>query len=1020
MKYYSCLIFFLICSLVTNHPSLAQKGTDGSLLPEIKEVVRAMMKEGNIPGLSLVIIKDQEQIIENFGYADIQKRTAVNERTLFEIGSCSKAFTALAIAILEQQGKIKPDQTVADHIPWFMTTYKGQPARITVRDLLHHTSGIPWSTISKIPRSDADDALEETVKQLIGQELNDVPGKKFEYATINYDVLALIVQIVSGQPFETFVQENIIRPLHMHHTAMGYPVDSGMKATGYKIGFFEPRVFEAPVFKGNNAAGYVISNAEDMAKWLKFQMGYSFPEMYRLAKSTQQRDETVPPHANASYAMGWDVSLKGDGEIFHSGTNPNYTAYVAFRPARKIGIVVLANSNSSFTPVIANSVMKILAGEEMGKEYDPGDWNDRAFSMASIVLALYNLVVLSFLVYVIINIRRGKRTYEGCSKRKLKQASLLMLIFVPVIYGIYILPQAMYDFSWDAIIVWTPVSFLALLILIGSSLFFSFTVYLLVMLYPEKNRFKSLIPGVLLLSIISGMANMIVVVLITSSLNSKVEVRYLVFYCLLALMIYLSSRRFIQISLIKVTNDAIYQLREQIIKRIFSTSYQKFEQMDRGRVYTTLNDDAGTIGESTNMFVGLATSFFTAVGAFLYLASIASWATALAISLILVLVGIYYVVCRRMNRFYVESRDSKNVFMRLINGIIDGFKELSLHHRKKKEYMEDVFESANNYRVKMSTANIRFVNTSIFGEAILIMILGSVAFAFPVLFPGIKTYTLMSFLIVLLYLIGPVNTILGSIPSVMRLRISWNRMQGFLKDIPSNNPLAINNYPAVPATLDSIVLEDIQFNYRDKKGNNVFSVGPINLEVRKGEILFIIGANGSGKTTLAKLITGLYEPDGGRVRINNKEVDASRLGEYFSVVFSPIYLFRQLYSIDVEANRPKIEKYLKVLNLEKKVTLQEKHYSTIDLSGGQRKRLALLQCYMEDAPIFLFDEWAADQDPSYRNFFYRTILPEMKRMNKIVIAITHDDHYFDVADRVLKMENGKLEAYHHAFADPLL
>jgi ABC-type siderophore export system fused ATPase/permease subunit len=184
--------------------------------------------------------------------------------------------------------------------------------------------------------------------------------------------------------------------------------------------------------------------------------------------------------------------------------------------------------------------------------------------------------------------------------------------------------------------------------------------------------------------------------------------------------------------------------------------------------------------------------------------------------------------------------------------------------------------------------------------------------------------------------------------------------------------------------------------------------------VAKGEILFIIGANGSGKTTLGKLITGLYEPDRGKFRVNGRVVQPALMGEYFSAVFTPIHLFERLYSIDVEANKETAAKYLKVLNLENKVELKNNNYSTINLSGGQRKRLALLQCYLEDSPIFIFDEWAADQDPSYRNFFYRTLLPAMKSMGKIVIAITHDDHYFDVADKVLKMENGKLEDYYQA------
>ncbi|MEM1002740.1 MAG: ATP-binding cassette domain-containing protein, partial [Bacteroidota bacterium] len=177
--------------------------------------------------------------------------------------------------------------------------------------------------------------------------------------------------------------------------------------------------------------------------------------------------------------------------------------------------------------------------------------------------------------------------------------------------------------------------------------------------------------------------------------------------------------------------------------------------------------------------------------------------------------------------------------------------------------------------------------------------------------------------------------------------------------------------------------------------------------------------NGSGKTTLAKLLTGLYEPDRGVVMINNKALKNAELSEYFSTVFSPPYLFEKLYSVDLKDRTEELHNYLRLLDLEQKVAISENQYSTINLSSGQRKRLALLQCYLEDSPIYLFDEWAADQDPDYRNFFYKTLLPEMKLLGKIVIAITHDDHYFHLADKILKMDRGKLKVYsdHHTLKE---
>ena len=199
------------------------------------------------------------------------------------------------------------------------------------------------------------------------------------------------------------------------------------------------------------------------------------------------------------------------------------------------------------------------------------------------------------------------------------------------------------------------------------------------------------------------------------------------------------------------------------------------------------------------------------------------------------------------------------------------------------------------------------------------------------------------------------------------------------------------------------------FQYESENDEETFSVGPIDLEIKKGESLFIIGGNGSGKTTLAKLLTGLYVPEEGTVKINGIEVTDTQLGEYYSTIFSDYHLFRKIYEVDVREKEADVQRYLKLLELEEKVRLQENEYSTINLSSGQRKRLALFQCFLEDRPIYLFDEFAANMDPEFRRFFYRELLVSLKAEGKIIIAVTHDDHYFDIADKIIKLDMGKID-----------
>lgn len=1010
-------LLFLCVLLVIGSSQVAQAQQTGDInvSANIDEQVQKLMRKGKIPGLSLVIIKDGQQVTRNYGYANVQDQKQVTANTLFQLGSCSKAFTALAFLRLANDSNINLATSVADYIPWFRPKYKDSLVKVTLLQVLHHTSGIPWQTIGRIPTGNVPNALENTIQQIAGVQLRHLPGKKYEYATINYDILALVIQKVSHMPFEEYVRLNVLEKLQLFNTGIGQPVDSNWMATGYKISFFKPREFDAPVYRGNNAAGYFISNARDMGRWLQFQMGLLPSELSKLANVTHQRDETVPPHGMDSYGMGWEVSLRGDGQIVHGGLNPNFTAFIGFRPGKKIGLAVLANSNSEYTAAIGNRVIKLMAGEEIVKEPDPGDSGDAIFSVITCMLAFYCLVVLSFLGWVIHGIISGKRHYQSFSRPKQKRMLAALLVALPFVLGIYILPTAIAGFSWESIIVWTPAGFQGMVLLLTVALAISYITYFITLIYPETNNFLRMAPGILLMSILAGLANMVIIVLLTSSQDTDIELGYLVFYFGLSFLLYLLGRGIFQKNLVRFTRGLIYDLRSKLIDKIFSTSFQKFEKIDRGRVYTALNDDVDTVGESANMFVMLITSFITAFGAFIYLASIAFWATMLTIFFVVSLCALYYFVSKSSNIYYEKARDSRNHFMRLINGMIDGFKEISLHKKKKLEYKQDVDASSHEYMEKNSIADIQFVNTFLVGESILILLLGSVAFAIPRLFPNIGAASIMSFIIVLLYLGASVNQMVNSVPAILRLRIAWRRIMKFLGEIPATLDLKKDNEP-VPLQVRSIRAEGLQFHYKSKNEQDVFSVGPIDLEVKCGEILFIIGGNGSGKTTLAKLLTGLYNADEGKILINDRVVENSELSEYFSVVFNPSFLFERLYSINVKNRQQELSEYLKILNLDEKVRIEENRYSTIDLSGGQRKRLALLQCYLENAPIYLFDEWAADQDPGYRNFFYRTLLPEMKRTGKIVIAITHDDNYFDIADKILKMKDGKLEMYTGDFA----
>jgi putative ATP-binding cassette transporter len=218
--------------------------------------------------------------------------------------------------------------------------------------------------------------------------------------------------------------------------------------------------------------------------------------------------------------------------------------------------------------------------------------------------------------------------------------------------------------------------------------------------------------------------------------------------------------------------------------------------------------------------------------------------------------------------------------------------------------------------------------------------------------------------------------------------------------------------PPAARSFERLELVGVTHSYHRELENQSFTLGPLNLIFRPGELVFLVGGNGSGKTTLAKLLCGLYAPEGGEIRVNGEPVTeqtADSYRQYFSVVFSDFHLFDGLLGIEEDGLDAQAEDYVRLLQLQHKVRIEGGAFSTTELSQGQRKRLALLTSLLEDRPFYIFDEWAADQDPLFKQVFYMQFLPSLKAKGKAVLVISHDDRYYSVADRLIKLDYGRIE-----------
>lgn len=1003
--FYTAMVFFLGLTSVWSQITTPANKLD----KKIDELVAHYQEEGNIPGLSIVIIENEKTTFKNYGYATKGSDILVNSNHLFELGDNSLAFTALAVLQLAKKNQISLDAHISSYLPGFVMDFKGNPYEITIRQLLHHTSGIKSNMhlrVQALPDSTGKDAVTHFIRD---SKLIAAPGAQYTYSVANYILLNQLMETVTGVSSETLIRDLVLSPLELESVKTDKDVATKQEITGHKINFYTPKVFKASYAGHSDSGMFLAANAKDLASWMQYNIEEQKSPFDELIKQTHLRNEDVALHdAMLSYAMGWQVSLRGNNNIFEKGSTPNYSSFIAFNKTDKNGVAVLANMNSPYTTAVGESVMQLLSGEQPSKNLQVDNKN-KLYAFLAIILFIYTGVVFGYLCWVLFRYFKKKRSYIGLKPKMFKRGTILFLALVPFIFGLYLLPNYLGYGNWTVLLNWYPGSLkwfcYAFLMAIG----ISYVVYMVSSCFPEKNRYYNKVPQIILFSIISGLSDVVIISMITSSFNPELDLTYQIFYYMLVLGVYLVGRRQVQYHLINISLGLVYDLRIKLTEKIFGTSYQNFEEVDKGRVYSTLDQDVGVIGNAAGTFTGLVISSIAITGTFVYLATLEVWTTLILFVVIMVLTLIYYFVSKKTDIYYEEARDERGVFMRLLDGMIHGFKEIDLHKKSKEKYKVDIEGSARRLRDKIILADINFLNAQLFGESMLLLLLGIIVFGLPLFYSDMNFYLIASFVIVLLYILSPLQSLLNSGPELMRFKVAFKRITNFIADMPVN---ITEEKPTLTDTSNiySFEAKGITFSYpRVDDAQENFGIGPIDFEASRGEIIFIIGANGSGKSTLAKLLIGLYEPGEGAIFINGEQQHPETLGEYFSVVFNPPYLFKKLYNVDKEQyDEAKVEELINILGLDGKVSISNNEYSTTELSSGQRKRLGLLQCYLEDAPLFLFDEWAADQDPHYRNFFYKKLLPEMRRKGKIVIAITHDDNYFHVADRVLEMKNGAL------------
>ena len=498
-------------------------------------------------------------------------------------------------------------------------------------------------------------------------------------------------------------------------------------------------------------------------------------------------------------------------------------------------------------------------------------------------------------------------------------------------------------------------------------------------------------------------------------------------------LFFIRTRRWVLQKIASIVAEVIGHIRGRIIERIANAELRQFESMGKNRFYTALSQDTIVISESATPIVNAASSAVVTIFALVCIAIVSMPAFLIVGGMI----GLAVIHFRRRQRIVKDALKTANQcekrFFELFEHVLDGFKEVKVNRRLNDDLFDNHLHPVGAQVVRLKQlASDETAGLIVFAQGFFYVLIAFMLFIWPS-FSSLEHDSAVRIVTLILFIIGPIGEVVGAMPVISKagvaIRNLYNleRSLGHLKPAEVEAPYEAAEYnlltppdfavAAAPGgavsfdSFSSIALKQVRFSYDI---NDHFELGPIDLNVRRGEILFLVGGNGSGKSTLLKVLTGLYESTAGQLLVDGKQIEYGNIARYrslFSIIFHDFHLFDRLYGMG-NFDRDEAAKLISMMGLTGLTRIfDDGSISRVNLSTGQRKRLVLLITQLEQRPVIVLDEWAADQDPHFRRFFYRQLLPELAARGKTIIAATHDDHYFDVADRILKIDGGKLEAF---------
>lgn len=510
---------------------------------------------------------------------------------------------------------------------------------------------------------------------------------------------------------------------------------------------------------------------------------------------------------------------------------------------------------------------------------------------------------------------------------------------------------------------------------------------------------------------LSGMCNAALLAVINSVLKTG-RPGWVLVWSFVGLCMLLPFARFTSERLLtKLGQGAMHRMRMQLCRQILAAPLLHLEQLGSARLLATLTDDIPAITGAVLVIPLLCVNAALVIGCLVYL-GILSWGLFLTVLAFMILgIATYQVPIIKVQKIFRVSREHADKLQEHFRALTLGAKELKIHNERRHTFIREGLEATADALQKHNVAGQNlYTAAASWGQVLVFIVIGLILFIFPSMYHLDRT-TLTGYALALLYLMTPLQVIMNSVPQLTRANVALNKVNelGFTLTSPGSEQAEEEHFQT--DTWEKLRLSSVTHRYHRDGEASDFVLGPLDLTFKPGEMVFIIGGNGSGKTTFVKLLTGLYAPENGAIYLNDEPIGPDTREAYrrhFSAVFSDFYLFETMLGlVDNELDK-RASEYLQRLKLAHKVQIEKGKLSTTDLSQGQRKRLALLTAFLEDRPIYIFDEWAADQDPYFKDFFYMNLLPDLTARHKTVFVITHDDRYYHLAERIITLDNGQV------------